>query len=286
MVGTKKLNKLYVITDENVDALYKDYFSILSNKIVGKYVIKAGEENKNIDTVMKIYNKLLSENIDRKCAIVAFGGGVVGDLTGFVAATFKRGTKFVQVPTTIVSQTDSSIGGKNGFNYEGIKNIIGTFYQPDLVYVDVNLLKTLDYKYFKDGMAEVIKYAYSLDANLFRFLEENKKAIKEREIDKLKHIVTECAKLKASIVEKDVFDEGLRHLLNFGHTVGHAIETTSNFSVGHGEAVAMGMVYETYIAYKRNYIDYNKLERLINLIEYFELPIEYNIDNYKQFENV
>lgn len=283
----KKLNRLFIITDENVDSIYKDYFNLVQHKVIGKYVIKSGEESKNIDTIMDIYQHILKLNIDRKSTIVSFGGGVVGDIAGFIASTFKRGTNLLHVPTTVVAQTDSSIGGKNGFNFGGVKNIIGTFYQPDLVYIDINILKTLDYKYFKEGIAEVIKYGFSMDKNLFEFIENNKRSIKEREIDKLLHIITECVKLKASIVEEDELDLGKRHILNFGHTIGHAIESISDFRVRHGEAVAIGMVYESYIALKNKYIMQQELERLIKILRYFELPIDFEIDNYTTFkENI
>ncbi|CDF57861.1 3-dehydroquinate synthase [Thermobrachium celere] len=280
----KKLNRLFVITDDNVDLLYGDYFNSIKSKIIGKYVLKAGEESKKIETVLDIYRCLLKHNIDRKCTILAFGGGVVGDITGFVASTFKRGTNLVYIPTTLIAQTDSSVGGKNGFNLDGIKNVIGTFYQPSLVYVDVNLLKTLDADNFKNGMAEVIKYGFVLDDNLFRYIEQNKRAILEREIDKLKYIVAECIKLKAAVVEKDELDLGGRHILNFGHTIGHALETISNFKIMHGEAVALGMVYESYIALKRNLIDQDLLERLIKILKYFDLQTTADIENYNDFK--
>lgn len=283
----KKLNRLFIITDEIVDSIYRDYFNSVENKIIGKYVINSGEESKNIDTVMNIYQHILKLNLDRKATIVSFGGGVVGDIAGFIASTFKRGTNLIHIPSTVVAQTDSSIGGKNGFNFGGIKNIIGTFYQPDLVYIDINLLKTLDYKFFKEGIAEVIKYGFSMDKNLFEFIENNKRFIKERENDKLQHIVTECVKLKSYIVEQDELDLGKRHILNFGHTVGHALESISDFKVRHGDAVAIGMVYESYIAHKYKYITEQDLQRLIKLLRYFELPTDFEIDNYTSFkENI
>ncbi|WP_027307391.1 3-dehydroquinate synthase [Caloramator sp. ALD01] len=282
----KKVGKLFIITDQNVDSIYADYFRSFEQKIIGKYIIKPGEDSKRIEIILDIYRALLKNNVDRRCTLIAFGGGVVGDIAGFVASTYKRGTNLVYIPTTIISQTDSSVGGKNGFNLDGIKNIIGTFYQPNLVYIDVNLIKTLDYRNFKNGMAEVIKYGLSLDENLFRFIEENKRAIKEREIDKLKYIVSECVKLKAGIVERDELDLGERHILNFGHTIGHAVETMFDFNILHGEAVAIGMVYESYIALKRKLISEDIFDRLIKILEYFELPTNINIDNYKRFKDI
>jgi 3-dehydroquinate synthase len=268
-----KVKKCFVITDENVYNLHKDFIEIFKDIIVGIKVLKPGEDSKSFDVVLGIYEELLNKDVNKKTAILAFGGGVVGDIAGFVAATFMRGITLIHVPTTLMAQCDSSIGGKNGFNFKKYKNIIGTFYQPLFVYIDVNFLKTLNEKEYKNGIAEIIKYGTVYDAALFNFIEENKKGIEEKEIDKLLHIVCESAKIKGSIVEKDEFDSEMRHVLNFGHTIGHAIESLSNFKISHGEAVAIGMNIESYISVKQNLLDMKSYDRIVNIIKYFRLPI-------------
>lgn len=273
LLDTNKIKKIFVVTDEKVKGAQEKFLKVIEDRCLGISVIKPGEDSKSLETVTSIYDKLISCNADRKTAVVAFGGGVVGDIAGFAASTYMRGLPLVQVPTTLMAQCDSSIGGKNGVNFGGIKNIIGQFYQPVFVYSDVNFLKTLDRRDFLSGMAEIIKYGFVCDSNLFHFLEENKTGIKEREMDRLLHIVNETSKIKALIVEEDELDTGMRQVLNFGHTIGHGIEAMAGFKILHGEAVSLGMVAESLIALENQLISEREYERLVRLLEYFELPI-------------
>lgn len=272
LLETYKIKKCFVITDDIVYELHKNYLEIFKNKLIGIKVIRNGELSKNLDDVMDIYQELIKSEANRKTHIIALGGGVVGDLAGFAAATFMRGLPLVHIPTTLMSQCDSSIGGKNGFNFKNYKNIIGTFHQPDFIYSDVNFLKTLNDREYKNGIAEVIKYGLTCDINLFHFLEENRRGIVEREVDKLLYIVNECARIKGSIIEKDEYDRGLRNILNFGHTIGHGIESSAGFSLSHGEAVALGMKAEAFIAVRSGYFEEKYYNRAMNLIRDFGLP--------------
>ncbi|SEF68531.1 3-dehydroquinate synthase [Caloramator fervidus] len=279
LIDTYKLHSLFILTDENVYNLYGKFLDKLFPNILGLKVIKPGEKNKNINTIMDIYDSLIEKNADKKTTLVAFGGGVVGDIAGFIASTYMRGIKLIHVPTTLMAQCDSSIGGKNGFDYKGYKNIIGSFYQPEFVFSNINFLKTLDDRQYLNGLAEIIKYAIVCDINLLNYINQNKKALSERESDKLFHIVYQCSKIKAKIIEEDEFDLNKRQILNFGHTVGHAIESYFNFEILHGEAVAIGMITEAYMAMKLKYIDEKHFNKIVELISYFNLPTKIKVDD-------
>ncbi|MFT5873269.1 MAG: 3-dehydroquinate synthase [Clostridium sp.] len=238
-----KGRKIAIVTDSNVNEFYGQKV-INSLKEEGfetfKIVVKAGEESKCFETLLEVYNKLLDFKINRGDIIIALGGGVVGDMTGFAASTFLRGIPLIQIPTTLLAQVDSSVGGKVAIDLPRGKNLIGSFYMPKAVFIDPLLLVTLNDKFFNDGMGEVIKYGAIKDRELFYKLMnyESKEALL-KEIDK---IIYTCCSIKATIVEADERDTGDRMLLNFGHTIGHSIEQFFNFTkYSHGEAVAMGM---------------------------------------------
>jgi len=245
-VEVKKIykgRKIAIVTDSNVNEFYGQKV-ISSLKTEGfeafKIVVKAGEESKSFETLLELYNKFLDFKINRGNIIIALGGGVVGDLTGFAAATFLRGIPLIQIPTTLLAQVDSSLGGKVAVNLSRGKNLVGSFYQPKAVFIDPLLLETLNDKFFNDGMGEVIKYGVIKDSELFYTLMayENKEAL-SKDIDK---IIYTCCSIKTDIVEIDEKDTGDRMILNFGHTIGHAIEQLFNYKkYSHGEAVAMGM---------------------------------------------
>jgi len=239
------------------------------------FIIPDGEEHKNIRMAMKIYDFLLKETLDRREPIIALGGGVIGDLAGFVASTYKRGTPFVQIPTTLLAQVDSSIGGKTGVNHKLGKNMIGTFYQPDLVLIDMGVLSTLSEREFKNGLAEVIKYGIIKDQKLFSLLIKKKKGILDRNLRTLSEIVSRCVRIKKEIVEEDEMEQkGIRETLNFGHTIGHIIETLTGYSKSsHGEAVSIGMVGEARVAVRDGLLENKDLEQIINLITSYGLPI-------------
>lgn len=237
--------KIVVVTDKNVDKLQLPAFmkSLKSSGYTAdKYVIKPGEESKQLKTLEDIYKHLIELRLDRGSTLVALGGGVVGDITGFVAATYLRGINFIQVPTTLLAQVDSSVGGKTGIDYKGSKNIIGAFYQPKLVYININSLKTLPVRQLKSGLAEVIKHGIISSKEFFRYINDNMDRIFKFEKDVLSYVIKTNCLIKSKVVEQDEKEEGLRAILNFGHTIGHAIESASGFRLLHGESIAVGMI--------------------------------------------
>ena len=239
-----------VITDDIVDTIYADKV-ISSLKKAGfrtvKFVFPHGEESKSISVYSEILNFLAENHITRTDILISLGGGIPGDMGGFAAATFLRGIKFVQIPTTLLSAVDSSVGGKTAVNLPTGKNLAGAFYQPDMVICDYTTLDTLSSRIFADGCAEVIKYGVITDANFFEFLKNND--IKEN----IEYVITRCVEMKRNIVNEDEKETGIRAILNFGHTIGHAIEKCSNFDCSHGSAVAIGMIIASKGAYKMGY---------------------------------
>ena len=231
-----------------------------------------GEEQKSLDVAGRLYTELSDCYAERTTPILALGGGVIGDLSGFVAATYMRGVPLVQIPTTLLAQVDSSIGGKVAVNHGKLKNEIGAFYQPRLVIADTATLKTLPAEEFANGMAEVIKSAVIKDSRFFAFIEANLGKIKALDDTALEEIVFRSASIKANVVIQDELDTGLRNILNFGHTTGHAIETVSDFGVEHGHAIAIGMMVAARIAERLGFFDNNGLVRLKSLLESAGLP--------------
>ncbi|MBY8996989.1 MAG: 3-dehydroquinate synthase [Candidatus Thorarchaeota archaeon] len=270
--------RVFVISDDMIPELYLD--SLIqgleaSGIETTTKLLKAGESLKTLETVKSLYD-FLGENLaSRSDTIVALGGGVIGDTAGFVASTFKRGLNLVQVPTTLLAQVDSAIGGKTGVNLEVGKNLVGTFYQPHAVIVDVSTLSSLPSSDFVSGLAEVIKYGFIMDKKLFQILIDNKVEVVRRDPDVISKIVERALRNKARIVEADEREErGKREILNFGHTVGHAIETYSNHSILHGQAVAIGMVEEARITVRMGLLENSVLESLIFILSLFGLPTE------------
>ncbi len=234
--------------------------------------IPDGEQHKNLDWVNAIYTALLTNGFDRRSALVAFGGGVIGDITGFAAATFMRGVPFVQIPTTLLAMVDSSVGGKTGVNHSMGKNMIGAFYQPKKVLMDLSVLKTLPTEELLSGMAEVIKYGVIWDEQFFDYLDSNRQKILGLDAEALSHIIRRSCEIKAEVVSKDEREGGLRAILNFGHTMGHAIETAENYTMRHGYAVAIGMVTASRLAYRTGLCDESVPERVEGLIRAYGLP--------------
>ncbi|MFC1592967.1 3-dehydroquinate synthase [Candidatus Omnitrophota bacterium] len=270
-------DKLVIITDPTVKGLYGN--SLQQNLISEGFnviilEVPEGEEQKSLETAARLYSELSSFHAERATPILALGGGVIGDLSGFVAATYLRGVPLIQIPTTLLAQVDSSIGGKVAVDHEQLKNKIGAFYQPRLVIADITTLRSLTITELSQGLAEVIKYAAIKDNGLFTYLEGNLGQIKSLDETALEEVVFRSTKIKAEVVEKDERDFGLRHILNYGHTVGHAIESTSDFKVVHGEAVALGMLAAGRISNKMGILDGNELLRLTKLIKRAGLPSE------------
>ena len=241
--------------------------------------IPDGEEYKDLLWVEHIYNMLLKAKLDRSSALVALGGGVIGDITGFAASTYMRGISCIQVPTTLLAQVDSSVGGKTGVNHRLGKNMIGTFSQPGLVWTDAATLKTLPGREFIAGLAEVIKYGVIWDGKLFDFLEDGKKKILNLDNKSIMHIIKRSCEIKAEVVSEDERESGLRSILNFGHTIGHAIETATGYKrYLHGEAVSIGMCLEAELSGKLKFIGSDKIRRIKSLIESYSLPSEMPAD--------
>lgn len=242
---------------------------------VDMLVVEAGEPSKSIDTAAALWEQLLQVGADRTSVVVAVGGGVVGDLAGFVAATFARGLPLFQVPTTLLAQVDSSVGGKVGINLPQAKNMVGAFLQPLGVLIDTATLATLEQREYGSGLGEVVKYGVILDAELFAYLEANAPALVRRQYDVLRHVVARCCRLKADVVQQDEFEQtGRRAILNYGHTFGHAFEAVAGYgSLLHGEAVAMGMVCASRLAERLGRIDAAVTARQVKLLAALGLPI-------------
>ena len=238
-------HKLCIVTDSNVAPLY---LSEVKNALlerfdhVFEFVIPAGEENKTLDNIKKLYEHLIKKGFDRKDCLVALGGGVIGDMTGFTAATYLRGIDFIQVPTTLLSQVDSSIGGKTGVDFDSYKNMVGAFHMPRLVYMNLSVLSTLSEEQFSCGMGEILKHGLIKNKEYFAWCMENSSKIQARDHATLLHMIKESCKIKRDVVEKDPTEKGDRALLNFGHTLGHAVEKLKNFKMLHGQCVAVGCV--------------------------------------------
>lgn len=281
-IGAPK--KLLAVTDSNVLDLWSGKIEKILNDNgyeVHLFSFPAGEEHKNIDTIMDICNATLKLGLDRKSMILAIGGGVVGDMAGFAAAIYMRGIRFVQIPTTLLSQTDSSVGGKTGVDFKSAKNIIGAFHQPSLVYINTEVLKTLPTEEFRSGMGEVVKHGIIKNKDFFDFLKNNSQDIKALKSDVMLRMVMENCKIKAMVVENDEKEQGLRAILNFGHTIGHAVESAENFSRTHGECVAIGMYAAAYIANKREMLNDADFEKITDLIKLYEFDIGFSAENEK-----
>ncbi|MFC3093756.1 3-dehydroquinate synthase [Alteromonas sediminis] len=267
-------NRLVVVSNETVAPLYLKRLSDAISAPVESVIIPDGEQFKNLTQLESVIGKLLAKGCGRDTTLIALGGGVVGDLCGFVAATYQRGIPFIQVPTTLLSQVDSSVGGKTAVNHALGKNMIGAFYQPKAVIIDTMTLSTLPAKEFAAGMAEVIKYGIIYDSNFFCWLEANATKLTSLDPDALNHAIHRCCAIKAEIVSNDEREKGQRALLNLGHTFGHAIEAEMGYGNWlHGEAVAAGMVIACRVAEQLNWMDSSEVRRLINLLQSFELPV-------------
>ena len=265
------------VTSETVYRLYGVKFSAFLKKCgienFDFIVLPDGESTKSLKYLADIHDRLIDNGMERSDYIIAFGGGVVGDLAGFAAATYLRGINFIQVPTTLLADVDSSVGGKTGIDHPKGKNLIGSFYQPRAVLIDVDILKTLDKRELTNGFAEVIKYGASLDANFFSYLESNYKKILAYDEESLIRIIEKSCSIKADIVNQDEKESGLRSVLNFGHSLGHAIETLYNYeNIKHGEAIAIGMVFAAQLSKHLGLCGEEDVARIKNLIINSGLP--------------
>ncbi len=279
--------KVVIITDDNVNPLYGERLKKILEKSgfeVNTIILPAGEENKNLVTLNRIYKELIKFQTTRSDMIIALGGGVVGDVAGFAASTYMRGISYVQIPTSLIAQVDSSVGGKVAINLEEGKNLVGSFYHPKMVLIDPDLLRTLEQRYFNDGMAEVIKYACINDKQLFETLLRVKN---NQELnDNITDIICKCCEIKKEIVQRDERDKSERMLLNFGHTIGHAIEKIFKYEKYiHGEAVAIGMYLITTQSEKLGLSKEGTAVRIKELLEKFDLPYKIDKKYYAEIRN-
>lgn len=268
--------KICIVTDTNVAPLYaeevKQALMEISSRVT-VFTFPAGEPSKHLGTVNELYRHMIQQEMDRRDLLVALGGGVVGDLTGFGAATYLRGIDFVQVPATLLAQVDSSVGGKTGVDFEQYKNMVGAFHQPRLVYMNMNALKTLPDREFACGMGEILKTGLICDKDFFRFVCANREAVGERQTDVLSAMIRRCCAIKAGVVERDPKEKGERALLNLGHTIGHAIEKLKDFQLLHGQCVGIGLVAAAYISMNRGLLDSEEYQEIRRGCAAFDLPL-------------
>ena len=274
-LGVEK-RKLCIVTDSNVAPLYLETVETQLQPIckkVDSFVFPAGEGQKNLDTVRELYRYLIQRQYDRNDVLVALGGGVVGDLCGYGAATYLRGIRFIQVPTTLLSQVDSSIGGKTGVDFDAFKNMVGAFHMPSLVYTNTATLHTLSEEQYLSGMGEILKHGLIKDRRYYDWIQEHAEKILRRDGETCGAMILESDKIKRDVVERDPTEKGERALLNFGHTLGHAIEKLMNFQMLHGQCVALGCVGAVYLSAKRGEIPMEEVERVCEDFVRFGLPV-------------
>ncbi|SMN02511.1 3-dehydroquinate synthase [uncultured Candidatus Thioglobus sp.] len=270
--------QVMIVTNTTVAPLYlKQVKSLLSDYTVAQVILADGEQYKTLDTVNTIFTALLEARFDRTCILIALGGGVVGDMTGFAAASYQRGVNFIQIPTTLLSQVDSSVGGKTGVNHPLGKNMIGAFYQPKCVLIDVDTLDTLDNRQYSAGLAEVVKYGLLGNVDFLNYLQSNIDDLMARDKALIVEVVYQSCSDKADIVAQDELESGKRALLNLGHTFGHAIENTLGYGVYlHGEAIAVGMLMAAKLSALEGFISNKDVQQIKNILEKFNLPVIIN----------
>lgn len=275
LLSSPEFEKKVILTDKNIYRLYEKTIRSFVRNIQGDLmVIPAGEKQKNIRRAYKIYTELLERGFHRNSLLIAMGGGVIGDLGGFIASTYLRGIGFIQVPTTLLAQVDSSVGGKVAINHPLSKNSIGTFYQPWEVNIFLPFLKTLSAREYRSGLAEVVKYGVICDSTFFSYLCENSDQINKRSFKELGFVVRRSCEIKAEIVEQDEKETNIRAILNFGHTLGHALEIASRHRIRHGQAVAMGSLFAAYMSVKLGLAKTEVYHSLLRLYSQLKLPVK------------
>jgi len=289
LVHRERTRRALVVTNPVINKLYGKRLSEgLQNAGLEMECVEIpeGETHKTLQDAQTVYDHLIQNQYDRSTLLVALGGGVIGDLTGFIAATFLRGIPYIQVPTTLLSQVDSSVGGKTAVNHPQGKNLIGAFYQPQLVAIDLDTLSSLPADEFRAGMAEIIKYGVIEDPKLFAFLEKNSEKILAQDTECLAHIIETSCAIKAKVVERDERESNYRMVLNFGHTIGHAVEALTDYSqFKHGEAIAIGMVYAAKLSCQLGQCSPEAVQRIESLVKQYGLPSrlpEFSADDYIQ----
>lgn len=280
----KSSDKIFIITDDMLFNMYSDGINRFW-KGFNFYIFcfKHGEENKNNKTLFEIYDFLIDNNADKNSVIIAFGGGVVSDIAAYASSTFMNGIRFINIPTTLISQVDGCIEGMSGFNYRGIRNIIGSYYNPMFVYISINFLKSLSEEHFISGLGEIIKYGIIKDKTLFNYINENSSQIMEKENDRLLFVIRYCLAIKAGVLKEDSKDTGLRNILRFGHLVGNAIEESSSYSFLHGNAVALGMLAAIKLSEIKLGLPKENYANIVRLYKKLGLPTTYKVDNFASF---
>jgi 3-dehydroquinate synthase len=268
------INKVFIVIDKNISRLYPALADYFINKFenVTFYNFEASEKNKSLDSIEKILTKLSKENFGRDAWLISIGGGITGDIAGFAASIYLRGIKLIQIPTTLLALVDSSVGGKTGVNFINKKNIVGTFYQPDYVLIDLDFLKTLPKAEIISGLGEVIKYGYLYEANLYKYIIQNLENILKLDSVKVEKIVLNSIRIKVAVVAQDEKEASIRKVLNLGHTFAHAFESSLNFKIKHGEAVIAGIRCSLFLSYIKGLIDENELYELLALS--LAIPLE------------
>lgn len=289
MVSLGYDDRAVIITNPEIDRLYGDSIR-KSMKLVGikceTIKVDEGEKSKSLIVADEIITRLLELKCERKTPLIALGGGVVGDLTGFVASIYLRGVPFIQAPTTLLAQVDSSVGGKTGVNHKLGKNLIGAFYQPKIVMIDTDVLSTLPDDEFLNGISEIIKYGVINDADLFEYLKENVDLIMKKDVVALKNIIKRSCEIKAYVVSEDELESGLRAILNFGHTLGHALEATSDYKgIKHGRAIAIGMIFAARLSLKLGICTEHEVDEINNIIKLYGISTEFKIKNVRNIMN-
>ena len=273
--------KVVVVTNPTVSGYHLEYLKkFIGSKKLTFCTVPDGEKYKNMETIDTILNHCFEQRLDRKSILLAFGGGVIGDMTGFAASIYQRGIAFIQIPTTLLSQVDASVGGKTGVNNRFGKNLIGSFWQPNAVYIDTYFLQTLPQREYSSGIAEIIKMAVTFDKDFFEWLEINDL----KDSKNIKIAIAKCVKLKALIVSKDEKEQGIRAALNYGHTFGHVIENSTNYNTYlHGEAVSIGMVMANLLSVTLGYMTEEEAQRIKQLLLKYNIPVEYKIKDIDNF---
>ncbi len=274
--GCDSSQKACIVTDSNLAEFHlKELEQELRTffPTVVSFIFPAGEENKNLDTVQKVYETLIANHFDRHDLLIAFGGGVVGDLTGFTAATYLRGIDFIQIPTSLLAQVDSSIGGKTGVDFSQYKNMVGAFYQPKLVYMNILLLKSLPLEQYLSGMAEIVKHGLIKDKEYYLWIQQHYNDIMLFNIPIIEEMIYRSCMIKQEVVQNDPKEEGERALLNFGHTIGHAVEKLTDFKLFHGQCVGIGIAAASYISYELGGITKEEYLDILNTLQHFAIPI-------------
>ncbi|MGI5988902.1 MAG: 3-dehydroquinate synthase [Lachnospiraceae bacterium] len=268
--------KICIVSESNVGPLYFQPVEKELSKTgasIFRFTFTAGEESKNLEVVQDLYEFLIANHFDRKDMLAALGGGVTGDLTGFAAATYLRGIRFIQIPTSLLAQTDSSVGGKTGVDFRSFKNMVGAFYQPVLVYMNMSVLKSLSKRQFTSGLGEIIKHGIIRDESYFHWLQDHADDIMNLDPDTLEQMIYVSCRIKKEVVEHDQKEKGERAVLNFGHTLGHSIEKLCGFSLYHGECVVLGMICALHISLARGLITREQYDSCIRLFKAFDFPL-------------